>query len=132
MNPVDFLKTIYLGDRSCKAILIYSWDELVKLQVDEISRVRSSSGQWEFYNDENIEDGFLVFEEVQSISFKPENFLPNDYINDIEVHKLEGSKYCRFVLYIGSIGQDRHPTEIEICITAANMRLENKQGHNVP
>jgi hypothetical protein len=54
MKPEEFVKTIYLGDRACKKIVIDGWDELLKIQVNEISRIRDVSGQWNYYNDENM------------------------------------------------------------------------------
>lgn len=85
MEPKEFLKTIYLGDRACKSILIDSWGERVLIQVNEISRIRSTSGKWEYYNKENIVDGFLVFTGVDSIKFSPQGVIPNDLINSLKV-----------------------------------------------
>ena len=88
MRPTELVKTIYLGDRACKSIAIDGWNRRVAMQVDEISRVRSASGNWECYNDENIMDGLIVFTEVGSISFDPPGPIPNDYINDLEIEPL--------------------------------------------
>ena len=82
MNIKDFLRTIYLGDRACKAILIDSWNGTIKIQVDCISRIRSET--WNYYNDENIEDGWIVFNGVQSCSFDPSGPIPNDLIDGLE------------------------------------------------
>jgi len=49
MSPAEFLKTIYLGDRACKSILIDGWNKRIELKVDSISRVRSESGNWDIY-----------------------------------------------------------------------------------
>jgi hypothetical protein len=83
MRVDQFLDTVYLGDRACKSITVDGWGGRVSLVIDEISRVRSASGRWEFYNDENIADGSLVFSGVQSFSLTPPGPLPSDYI-DIE------------------------------------------------
>ena len=69
MNSSDFIKTIYLGDRACKGVVIDGWNSLVKIHIDNISRIRSLSGNWELYTDEDIENGFIVFEFVESIRF---------------------------------------------------------------
>ena len=87
MRVDQFLATVYLGDRACKSITVDGWRERVTLVIDEISRVRSESGRWEFYNDENIKDGSLVFSDVKSFSLTPPGPLPSDYI-DIESTEL--------------------------------------------
>jgi hypothetical protein len=60
MKPDEFFRTIYLGDRGCKAIVLDGWRDEVKIQIDLISRRRSKT--WDFYSAEDVEDGFLVFE----------------------------------------------------------------------
>lgn len=65
MLATEFLRTIYMGDRAWKSITIDGWNNCVVIKVDEISRVRTESGNWEFYNDENIFDGLLVFSDGQ-------------------------------------------------------------------
>lgn len=83
MRVDQFLATVYLGDRACKSVTVDGWRERVTLVIDEISRVRSESGNWEFYNDENIKDGLLVFSGVESFSLTPPGPLPSSYV-DIE------------------------------------------------
>ena len=72
MLASEFLKTIYLGDRACKSVTIGGWGNRIVIQVDEISRVRDPSGQWNYYNDENIANGLLVFSEVRFLLFEPQ------------------------------------------------------------
>lgn len=52
MKPDDFLNSIYLGDRACKAILLDGWRKEVKIQIDAISRVRGET--WDFYSAEDV------------------------------------------------------------------------------
>jgi hypothetical protein len=44
----NFLKSIYLGDRGCKALLLDAWRERVAIQVDTISRTRPGTDIWDF------------------------------------------------------------------------------------
>ncbi|ACP25665.1 hypothetical protein NGR_c19010 [Sinorhizobium fredii NGR234] len=89
MNPDEFLRSIYLGDRACKVIVLDGWKKEVKIQIDSISRLRS--GTWNY--DENIHDGFLVFEGVDHISFDPPGIIPNDDFGDIEFLGFEDGRF---------------------------------------
>lgn len=64
MNPKEFLESIYLGDRACKAILIDSWNNRVAIQVTVISRVRPGTKSWNFYTDADILDPHPVFSKL--------------------------------------------------------------------
>ena len=76
VNSEEFLRTIYLGDRACKALLIDSWKQRVAIQVDSISRLRPGSKTWDFYAEGDIDDGWLVFSGVRSLRFEPSGPLP--------------------------------------------------------
>jgi hypothetical protein len=122
MLPEALLKTLYLGDRACKAVHIEGFARRVSIQVDEISRIRSSSGNWEYYNDENIVDGLLVFAGVKEIRFAPSGPIPNDCISDINVEDVGGG-YYRFQLSIGSIAVDAPTAEVIITIICKQFYL---------
>jgi len=128
MNVESFLKTIYLGDRGCKSILIDCWNKVVKLQVDCISRVRAET--WNYYDAEDVEDGWIVFEGVQSCSFDPSGPLPNDFFERIEFEPLgEERSQGRFLIEVGSIsGTNAHNITgclVKITIVANSVHLED-------
>ena len=126
----EFLKTIYLGDRACKSITIDGWGKQVLVQVDEISRIRSTSGLWDYYNDENIVDGLIVFSEVRSIVFDPPGPIPNDYINDLESEVLPDD-YSSIKLWVSSGNEHSKSTEVSITIEAKRIHLENPTAPGV-
>ncbi|MFZ1087140.1 MAG: DUF6258 family protein [Terracidiphilus sp.] len=130
MLPSEFLKTVYLGDRACKSITIDTWGKRVLIQIDEISRIRSASGRWDFYNGENIVDGLLVFADVKSIFFDPPGPLPNDFINYLEAVPMPDDLY-RFTLSIGSVDDSAKTSEIVLTIEAKHIYLEDPQRPGV-
>ncbi|AKT38868.1 DUF6258 family protein [Chondromyces crocatus] len=129
MGPRDFLKTVYLGDRGCKGVFIDSWRERVTIHVNVISRVRGTSGAWDYYTDEDITDGHLVFTGVKSICFEPSGPLPNDFIYEVlieeELVSTPGSEMFNASISVGSVGEEEAPTEVVIKIQAKGLHLED-------
>ena len=130
MLATEFLKTIYVGDRGLKSIMIDASQSRVVIQVDEISRIRSKSGSWEYYNDENIVEGLLVFTDVRTIVFDPAGPIPNDYINDLEAVLLPDDNY-RFMLSVGSVHVSFETTEVVVTIVAKGVHLEDPANPGV-
>jgi len=124
MLPSEFVKTIYLGDRACESITIDGSRNRIAIQVDEISRVRNPSGTWNYYNDENIADGLLVFSDVRSILFEPTGPIPNDYLELSEAEMLPDD-FCRFKLSIGSVNELSQSTDVIVTIEAKRLHLED-------
>ena len=130
--PKDFLRTIYLGDRACTSLLIDGLNDRVVLRVDAISRIRSTSGDWEFYTEEDIPDGLIVFEGVDSIRFDPPGLIPNDLINSLEVElvKLGGEELNTVDLYlfkasVTSAGPEGYRGQVLVEIVAKGVHLED-------
>jgi hypothetical protein len=124
MSPRDFIRTLYLGDRACKAILIDGWNGNVKVQVDRISRVRSASGTWDFYTDEDVIDGFLVFDGVETLELVNSGHLPNDLINSVKVLE-EHSEHVIIELSIDSVKSDASRHEALLRITCKSIHIED-------
>jgi hypothetical protein len=123
MNPIEFLKTIYLGDRACKKILIDGWNRRFYMQVDCISRLEKGTHSWNYYNREDIENGWLVFSEVKGLGFKPDGFIPNDYINGIDV-KQSGNEFI-FEISVGAGVNDGETVEVLIYFSAAAVTVQS-------
>ena len=90
MQPQDFIKTIYLGDRGCEAIVIDTVKNEVKIKIDEISRIKKGTKVWGYYNNENIEHGFIVFSGVKFVKLDNAGHLPNGFIVDYKVVGING------------------------------------------
>jgi len=127
MPPNELINSIYLGDRCCKGIYIDFWEEIIKLKIDCISRIRSPSGYWEYYNDENIDDGYIVFSGIESYKINPMGVLANDFIFNYYIKNTEeqscGKKIYTFIFEVG------YPMEIEI--KARELWLEDPQKPGV-
>ena len=126
MTPDEFIRSIYLGDRACKAVIIDTWRSRVAIQINVISRVRRGDQAWNFYTDEDITDGLLVFSEVQSLVFDPPGPIPNDFIYDLVVRHSKGnpSLYV-FELSIGSVDEQANSIEVTLCVEARRIHLED-------
>lgn len=127
-NPADFLGTIYLGDRACKGLTIDSWGMRFVLHVDCISRIRSQSGEWEFYTDEDVPDGLLIFTGLDSIELAPPGHVPNEAVNSIEVRSLSANPRTPLFLFeisVGSCNEKGEVTEVTIKVVAKDVHLES-------
>lgn len=127
MNTTEFLKTIYLGDQACKAIVWDTWGSEFKLQTTCISRVRSST--WDYYTDEDLPDGFIVLTGVDSVVFEPAGFVPNDLINDIRAEPApDGGSKSVFVISVDSVDSAGDRTEVLIHVRAGSIELEDARA----
>ena len=127
-NPEALLRTVYLGDRACKSVTIDAWGRRLVMQVSCISRIRSESGQWEYYTDEDIDDGLIVFTGLKRLEFTPAGPVPNDAIHSIEVKTVSddpSSPLFLFELSVGAVDDRGNVTETTIKLLAADMHLED-------
>ena len=90
MPPEELLKTICLGDSGCKGIYIDFWKKKIKLKFDCIARVRCSNGKWEYYDDENFDDGgYVVFSGVESYKIDPMGRFADEFVHSWSIEDIE-------------------------------------------
>jgi len=127
MNATEFLKTIYVGDQACKAMVWDTWGSEFKLQATCISRVRSAT--WNYCTEEDLPDGFIVLTGVDSVAFEPAGFVPNDLINDIRAEPAPGGgSKSLFVISVDSVDPAGDRTEVLIHVRAESIELEDARA----
>ena len=134
METEELVEDIYLGDRACKAIFIDSWKKRVSIQIDCISRLRPGAQCWDYYNERNIEDGWLVFSDVRSIIFDPPGPIPNDYIMDFTakpIHLSEDQKLYLFTFAAVAMTKSDGGYEVLVKIEASRLHLEDPRFSGV-
>ena len=120
-NIEKILCSIYLGDRFCENVTIK--DDKISFQIDCISRLRQGTEKWDYYSEEDIEHGYLVFDEV--IDFSSSSELPfNDEIYEIEISEKMNGIYT-FVVYGCNVSDDAISTDIELRIRAKKFYIYN-------
>ena len=90
-DPLRFLKTIYLGDRGVTGISMDSVRKTVKIHIDYISRVRGKN--WNYYTDEDLENGAIVFSGCKKFFFDTNGMLPSDFIDIESVEQTAADEY---------------------------------------
>lgn len=124
-SPAELIETIYLGDRGCNAVRLETARHEVVVEVTCISRTRTP-GNWDYFTDEDIIDGRLVFTGVESCVLEPAGPMPNDFINGLTAKPVDlaGVRW-QFELSISSVDADATSTEVVVRIIARDMHLED-------
>ncbi|ECC8925404.1 hypothetical protein DUQ00_23710 [Salmonella bongori] len=122
---------IYLGDRAIKKIEFDLWEKEIRIQVDLISRLAYGTTEWNFYNNEDLEDGYFVFSDVDCFNITPEGSIPDDYIISMITDKVNGECFESTIAVIGQIpnannGDIDNIGECQIFIRYKNGWIENK------
>lgn len=122
-----FLSSIYLGDRFCESITVES--HKISFQINLISRLKRGSKEWNYYSEEDIEHGHLVFDEV--IDYTPIS-IPffNDEIYAIEVTEKVQEIYTFIIkgCYVSDTGIS---TDQELQIRAKDCYIYNPQNNRI-
>lgn len=102
IEGLKLLRSVYLGDRAINSLTIDYVRSVVGLEVDVISRIRSPTGNWEFYTAEDIENGAFVFEGVRYCKISPDGSTPHEGIYSANIEEdLEKPGYLKAVFEVG-------------------------------
>ncbi len=129
MNPKTLFKSIYLGDRYCKAFVINRQEQQLRIQVDCISFLRPGTATWDYFTERDVQDGWIVFSGVDEVKIQPPNAVPNDFINDITVEDVGASdERYRITISISSVDAGGNSTEVIVSTTVVDTHLEDSGG----
>lgn len=113
-NIKKFLSSIYLGDRFCENVIMK--DGKISFQINCISRLKEGTKEWNYYSEEDIEHGYLVFDGV--VDFSSSSELPlNDEIYEIEITEKINDTY-NFIVSGCNVSDDAISTDIILQIRA--------------
>ena len=123
MKLNEFMKNLYYGHSGCKMIVVDGWNECVKIQLDSVFIMKCSS--FDYLVDEEVKDGFLVFEGVIDLSWVG-RFIPNDVVNSItcsnNIDSQDGK--CFFNVSINHVGSGAQSHETVLSFGATNVSIE--------
>ena len=122
MDLVEFVGSLYLGDRRCMKIVLDGTNRTVSIQVDTISRVRSPDGRWNFHSDEDIDRGYIVITDVSSIDWNESQRMPNDYIGYLRAEMRNDGRYL-ISFSADSVDEDGSNHEVVLRVVASDMFL---------
>lgn len=127
----DFLYSLYLGDRWCECMEIK--EDRVVIQINCISRLKKGTKEWNYYSDEDVEHGCLVFEEVTE--FKTNSDLEfNDEIYEVKVLEKQDDVYT-FVVYGSNVSLDSMGrlvcANLEYQIKAKKLNILNPRDNTI-
>jgi hypothetical protein len=123
MDNFEFVKSVYLGDRACKRIELDGWEKEVRVYIDVISRVRSAVKEWDYYTEEDIVDGAIVFSGVLSFDLGGSGPLCNDYVNSFECIEESVDGSVMFELSIDAVGLVAGQIERILRVRCTNVHL---------
>ena len=122
-----FLSSIYLGDRFCENVTVEN--HKISFQINLISRLKRGTKEWNYYSEEDIEHGHLVFDEV--IDYTPIS-IPffNDEIYAIEVTEKVQEIYT-FIIKGCHVSDTGISTDQKLQIRAKKCYIYNPQNNRI-
>jgi len=129
MDPISFLGTVYLGDRTCTTLVLDGNLGEIRLGVDLISRVRGSG--WDFYSAEDVKNGSLVFEGIREFQFASQGGrLPNAWIEIVKATSID-KELTEIVISLGHVDKDAVSTELLLTVVCRTVAIETEVADRI-
>lgn len=123
---------LHLSERGITGLEIDSRNLIVRVKIDSISRLPVGSNEWSYYDEEDLDNGYLVFSDVFFLEVSPAGIIPGDYIIEYELVE----KHTSWEFTIITVGQPNRvykgDKESTIKIKFHDCWLENKNKERVP
>jgi hypothetical protein len=118
------IRSLYLGDRYVKSMLLDSVNQQIKIVIDRISRVDPLTGNWDYYAAGDIIDGALVFDGVRGFSTKQNGSLFNDEISSLACRaSAEFPELIEFLVEGSGVDDSAVSHDIDMVIVAKSISL---------
>lgn len=129
MTPATLIRSIYLGERGCMAVVFDKTKRQLRIQVDCISLLQPGTDKWDYYTERDIQNGWIVFSGVDTVKMQPENIEPNDFINEISVEQdaYQDGRY-RSTISIDGVDPKGIRREVIILVRSLEAHLEDAKG----
>lgn len=93
--------------------------------MDLISRVRGES--WNYYDAEDVTDGYILFEDVAHFEIHPPGPIPNAWIELIEATQVQEDRY-QFRFSLGYVDQSARSHEYNLTIICRDLLIVDGEG----
>lgn len=130
MNPIKFLKTLYFGDRFCTKLVLDGYNNQLELHLNQISRIRDESGEWNYYSDEDIKNGVIVIEGIKKVVLDQSGLIPNDQVYSISANEI-GEGIFEFIIETSRVDENAITHDLIIRIEGENVYLVDPTKPNV-
>lgn len=130
IDAQELIGSVYLGDRACTGISIDSWESKIHIRTDSVL-IKKKYEELKEIPELDVPNGQLVLENVTYFSMEPKGFIPNDYINELNVTYESLSDLLIFNLSISSVNEKGLSTEVILEIHADNISICDQNNQRI-
>lgn len=117
------INSLYLGDRFCERMEVS--DNQIIIQINCISRIEEGQREWNYYVNEDIIHGCLIFDNISEY-YANTDLEFNDEIYSLDIIGIEDESYL-FVVNGCNVSNDNISTDIEYHIKAKGFFIFDPQ-----